>query len=176
MHSADDLPLSGWYSDPHGLHQSRWWTGTTWAADVKDDGFLRSLPWLRWCVWLAPMAVVGFVCFGRMEVKAAVHPERWFWAALVAIFLLTVLGSAATNRDHGWLAMLVFSVAVAAAIALTILATAAPATSASCAGTSDCDTSFGLGLLFLVAAFTIPAFAFAALGTLVARLLRSRSH
>ncbi len=28
----------GWYSDPTGRHQLRWWTGTAWAAAVGDDG------------------------------------------------------------------------------------------------------------------------------------------
>lgn len=28
----------GWYQDPSGRHQLRWWTGTAWAAAVADDG------------------------------------------------------------------------------------------------------------------------------------------
>jgi hypothetical protein len=28
----------GWYPDPTGRHQLRWWTGRTWAAAVVDDG------------------------------------------------------------------------------------------------------------------------------------------
>ena len=28
----------GWYVDPTGRHQLRWWTGRTWAAAVVDDG------------------------------------------------------------------------------------------------------------------------------------------
>ncbi len=28
----------GWYPDPSGRHQLRWWTGRTWAAAVGDDG------------------------------------------------------------------------------------------------------------------------------------------
>jgi hypothetical protein len=29
---------AGWYPDPAGRHQWRWWEGTAWAADVSDDG------------------------------------------------------------------------------------------------------------------------------------------
>ena len=28
----------GWFPDPTGRHQLRWWTGRTWAAAVVDDG------------------------------------------------------------------------------------------------------------------------------------------
>ncbi len=32
----------GWYPDPTGRHQHRWWTGRAWAAAVADDGVQSS--------------------------------------------------------------------------------------------------------------------------------------
>jgi hypothetical protein len=29
---------AGWYADPHGRHQSRYWDGMTWTAQVADNG------------------------------------------------------------------------------------------------------------------------------------------
>ena len=29
---------SGWFPDPHGRHEYRWFNGTAWTADVADDG------------------------------------------------------------------------------------------------------------------------------------------
>lgn len=29
---------AGWYDDPHGRHQSRWWDGTRWTENCADDG------------------------------------------------------------------------------------------------------------------------------------------
>ena len=29
---------SGWFPDPHGRHDYRWFNGTAWTADVSDDG------------------------------------------------------------------------------------------------------------------------------------------
>jgi Protein of unknown function (DUF2510) len=37
-------PPAGWYADPAGVHQHRWWDGTGWGDQVVDDGFGRSDP------------------------------------------------------------------------------------------------------------------------------------
>ena len=29
---------SGWFPDPHGRHEYRWFNGHAWTADVSDDG------------------------------------------------------------------------------------------------------------------------------------------
>jgi hypothetical protein len=34
---SDALP-SGWFPDPHGRHEYRWFNGHAWTADVADDG------------------------------------------------------------------------------------------------------------------------------------------
>jgi hypothetical protein len=33
-----DLPPFGWYPDPSGRHQQRYWDGTRWTDQVTDDG------------------------------------------------------------------------------------------------------------------------------------------
>lgn len=33
-----DLPIFGWYPDPSGRHQQRYWDGTRWTDQVSDDG------------------------------------------------------------------------------------------------------------------------------------------
>lgn len=37
MSAQPPLP-SGWFPDPHGRHDHRWFNGTAWTADVADDG------------------------------------------------------------------------------------------------------------------------------------------
>lgn len=37
MNAPPTLP-SGWFPDPHGRHEYRWFNGTAWTADVADDG------------------------------------------------------------------------------------------------------------------------------------------
>lgn len=37
MNSGPSLP-SGWFPDPHGRHEYRWFNGDAWTADVADDG------------------------------------------------------------------------------------------------------------------------------------------
>ncbi len=37
-----DLPLFGWYADPSGRHQHRYWDGRYWTEHVRDDG-VRSI-------------------------------------------------------------------------------------------------------------------------------------
>jgi hypothetical protein len=36
--SEPELPPSGWYPDPGGAHDRRWWDGTTWTEHVEDAG------------------------------------------------------------------------------------------------------------------------------------------
>jgi hypothetical protein len=33
-----DLPMFGWYPDPSGRHEQRYWDGTRWTDQVSDEG------------------------------------------------------------------------------------------------------------------------------------------
>lgn len=35
---------AGWYPDPLGGHQHRYWDGMTWSDSVSDDGIVTSQP------------------------------------------------------------------------------------------------------------------------------------
>jgi membrane protease YdiL (CAAX protease family) len=37
-------PTAGWYADPAGCHQFRYWNGRTWTPGVADSGFVREDP------------------------------------------------------------------------------------------------------------------------------------
>lgn len=41
---APETPPAGWYPDPSGLHQYRFFTGHDWTADVVDNGAHSSEP------------------------------------------------------------------------------------------------------------------------------------
>lgn len=32
---TSDAPAAGWYADPQGIADFRWWTGTSWTADTR---------------------------------------------------------------------------------------------------------------------------------------------
>lgn len=56
----------GWYPDPYGGHQLRWWDGqqwSTWTAPMPAPEPDRS-PW-RWLPWVivGVIVVVGFVVY-----------------------------------------------------------------------------------------------------------------
>jgi hypothetical protein len=44
MSDPPQLP-SGWFPDPHGRHEYRWFNGAAWTADVADDGHRLVDPW-----------------------------------------------------------------------------------------------------------------------------------
>jgi hypothetical protein len=37
-------PPPGWFPDPHGRHQQRYWDGSTWTANVADGGATSTDP------------------------------------------------------------------------------------------------------------------------------------
>jgi len=37
-------PDAGWYADPRGRHQLRWWNGTQWTDNVLDGGVASNDP------------------------------------------------------------------------------------------------------------------------------------
>lgn len=38
MSDTPQPPPAGWYPDPHGRHEQRWWDGTTWTVHVASGG------------------------------------------------------------------------------------------------------------------------------------------
>lgn len=43
-HPSKPQHRAGWYPDPTGRHQHRWWDGQRWSADVADHGVTTSDP------------------------------------------------------------------------------------------------------------------------------------
>jgi hypothetical protein len=41
---TDARPSAGWYPDPHGHHEHRYWDGTTWTENVADGGVTATDP------------------------------------------------------------------------------------------------------------------------------------
>ena len=37
----------GWYPDPHGVHQYRWWSGVEWTRGVANNGIAGTDPTYR---------------------------------------------------------------------------------------------------------------------------------
>lgn len=173
--ATSGMPPARWYNDPADPSRLRWWNGTAWtgyvrsrASEMQHRRPPRSLPWRRWGATFALIGVAGLVCFGEAESKTATRPGIWFLAGFGLAAIMTTIGSALTLKDRPWTSVLIFSVLVAGVVAWAVVATAAPSESASCNSTSDCDTSYALGLPFLVVFFAIPTFAMAAIGKLAA--------
>ncbi|MGH8996452.1 MAG: DUF2510 domain-containing protein [Acidimicrobiales bacterium] len=43
-HRTDQAPPAGWYPDPAGRHEYRFFTGVDWTSDVVDNGARSSEP------------------------------------------------------------------------------------------------------------------------------------
>ena len=85
---------SGWYPDPGGRHQYRFWNGKAWTDHVSDNGLIRSSPLandqranLRWyepllyvailLLWFAVTAGVATVVNDHtLDGKVAVTQEQ----------------------------------------------------------------------------------------------------
>jgi hypothetical protein len=83
--------------------------------------------------------------------------------ALGAFVVILAVGGARFGEQR-WSRVARLALWAAVVLAVATLVEAAPADSASCGASSDCDTSFGLGMPFLVAAYWLPAFVVAAIG------------
>ena len=183
---------AGWYSDPHAVAPLRWWDGASWTEHVaatpprrpsRLTGYVHGLPWPAWVACLAALGVVALICFGKAESRSTAASGAWYRAGFIASALIVLTGAAATLGRRRWREAAVFAFLTASVMGMAIFTVTAPSTSRSCsnagqpasAGTYDCDTSYGLGATFMVAAFFVPAFGIAAIGkagATVARRLR----
>jgi hypothetical protein len=93
-------------------------------------------------------------------------------AGALGLFAVVLGLGSAHFAARRWSGVARLALWAAVVLALATFIEAAPAGSASCDGSSDCDTSFGFGLPFLVAFYWLPAFLVAAIG---ARPTRQRA-
>ena len=55
LDTADAPPLFGWYPDPDGVHQERYWDGRVWSDLVRDGGETSNAPLQPWQgLWTLP--------------------------------------------------------------------------------------------------------------------------
>ena len=75
----------GWYPDRLGKLSCVGGTAWTSRRPCSEPGrprellLLQSLPWGSWSVPLFAIAVVGLVCFGKVEATSTTSPQVWFW-------------------------------------------------------------------------------------------------
>jgi hypothetical protein len=72
---------SGWYPDPGGRHQYRFWSGTAWTDHVCDNGLIRSEALAGNAPAVPTVATPG----GK---PAKVRPFRWHEPVVYLAFLL----------------------------------------------------------------------------------------
>lgn len=134
--------------------------------------------------WLVGIAIACWTCTGFAESTHTRDPAAWLVAGFSVAGLLTLLCAYRTLRGGGWAGAAGLALAAAGIVALGVFSASAPSTSRSCAnngqpksaGTFDCDTSYGLGGLILLAAFWVPAFGLAAAGSGAGRLAQRWAH
>lgn len=189
--SSPETP-AGWYTDPYAVAPLRWWNGASWTGHVaatpprrpsRLTEFVHGLPWPAWVACLAVLGVVALICFGKAESTSTADSGAWYRAGFIASALVVLIGAVATLGRRRWREAAVFALLAASVMGMAVFMVSAPSTSRSCsnagqpasAGAYDCDTSYGLGAPFMVAAFFVPAFGITAIGkasATVARRLR----
>jgi hypothetical protein len=178
------MPVAGWYADPATPSRLRWWDGAMWTAHVHPPEQPRS-NWKfprSWLVLAGAIALVCLLCFGMAESMSTTNPDSWFLAGLIATGVLTLVGACLTLGRRRWREVALFALTVSVATSITLFGVSAPSTSRSCSTdrpssteATDCDTSYGLGMPFLIAAFFVPAYGLAALGKGATRLARRKA-
>lgn len=106
-----DVPPAGWYPDPSGAPQLRWWDGQRWASHVAPDPAVeqsrvcdeavtslrsgRSIVWrtsagLRWSFHLLAVLFPGLVVVAAVRDPDMTVGEGVLWAVLIASMLLAM--------------------------------------------------------------------------------------
>jgi len=109
----------------------------------------------------APFVIaIGVISLAGMawaqHVSTAGAGAAWVYVAAAACGAIAVAAGMTAIRRCTGAGVAVFAVQAAVVTSLAIFVVAAPSGSASCQQSTDCDTSFGLGLPFLVVALFIP--------------------
>jgi Protein of unknown function (DUF2510) len=182
-------PPPGWYSDPWYPGAVRWWDGASWSAFAQSTPAWRtparralpwqSLPWQVWAWWLVAVTIVISVGVGMAESTAVSDPAVWFLVGGIGAGVLTLLGAATTLPGRRSVAVFVYAALIAATVTIVVFSVSAPASSRSCradrsASSTDCDTSFGLGVPLVTALLFVPAVTLAAAGRAGGAIARKR--
>lgn len=105
------VPPAGWYPDPSGAPQLRWWDGQRWASHVAPDPAVeqrrfcdeavtrlrsgRSIVWrtptgLRWTFHLLAVLSPGVVVVAAVQDPGMTVREGVLWTVLMASMLLVI--------------------------------------------------------------------------------------
>jgi uncharacterized membrane protein YidH (DUF202 family) len=93
-------PVAGWYPDPQGSGQQRWWDGTQWtmqfqpagAGTVSSDGKMNTpLVVLGYIFAIIPLVglILGIVAWNRPERATRKHGP-WIVLAAVVVFVVAL--------------------------------------------------------------------------------------
>lgn len=109
--------------------------------------------------WLIAVGIVGCVLSGKAIAKDAPSPVGLILLAASLISAILLHASWRLARTRTWSEIAGLAAAASVVTALSVFVVAAPANSPACSSSNgDCDTSFGLGLPFVTAAFFVPEF------------------
>ena len=101
-------PSAGWYSDPAGVYESRYWDGTSWTEHVSDRGVTSTAPTQAAFAAPAPTPVAPPPSFGsprdaRAQAKAAkayakaqrpfYRKKRWWVLGAIVVIIIAAIAS-----------------------------------------------------------------------------------
>jgi small-conductance mechanosensitive channel len=163
-----------------------WWSGSAWVTTGSQGA---SSPWQRWVdtftrrdrlallAWVvgAPCAAAGVVAL----VAVTLGQNAAGWAAVITVALWAFVGGAAVRPNGRWFELVILAVVVAGIVSMTGLVIGT-SSSQGCGGStttgSECDTAYGLGVMFFFV-FALPLLTgVAAIGRLTRLASRRLSH
>ena len=93
--SETSLPTAGWYADPGGRYQYRYWNGTTWTDRVADNSVRSDVP----RQWAPPSTAATARRDPDREsgppasrFQARIRGTRTLWAISTIVFLVLTVG------------------------------------------------------------------------------------
>ncbi len=109
-----DGMLAGWYPDPSGAHESRYWNGTDWTDDVANRGVASKSAATSPLAPPSPTAVVPPAPFGspadaKAQAKAAkayakasrpfYKKKRYYLLALIVVIIIAAFAGGSSNKN-----------------------------------------------------------------------------